>query len=465
LAEDERRTTIRIRHKQFTYAFLALVAGIATLGRIPAQAQRHQPDLVPVGLRMATADSTRPFQRYRADGIRTRQQRSAIVATGAEIEAVGPDYVIVAATPEQRSQIATLGAALQLMPLVSDFPLADSAYHNYNEMVAEVRASAAAHPAIIQLFSLGSSYEGRDLLAAKISDNVGQDEDEPEALFVGHYHAREHLTVEMLLYLLHLLADNYGLAGQEQITGLVDSREIYLVFALNPDGGEYDIQNGFYQSWRKNRQPNADGTYGTDLNRNHGYKWGCCGGSSPSPGDLIYRGAAPASAPEVAAVERFVDSRVVGGQQQIAVAISFHTYSELILWPYGYTYDRQPPDMWPDDQAVFVALGQAMAASNGYTPQQASDLYITDGDFSDWAYGRHRIFAFTFEMYPTVFGAEGFYPPAAAIAAQTARNRDALLYLLANAGCPYAAIGKAAERCAGGRINPPSRVFVPLSSR
>lgn len=163
-------------------------------------------------------------------------------------------------------------------------------------------------------------------------------------------------------------------------------------------------------------------------------------------------------------MERFVNSRVIGGRQQIAVAITFHTYGELILWPYGYTFDELPPDMWPDDHAVFVALGQAMAASNGYQAMQASGLYTTDGDFVDWAYGRHRIFAFTFELYPpsTLFGGGGFYPPATVIAAQTARNRDAVLYLLDNAGCPYATIGKAAERCANGRANPPHWMYMPL---
>ena len=252
-------------------------------------------------------------------------------------------------------------------------------------------------------------------------------------------------------------------AGQEQITGLVDSREIYLIFELNPDGGEYDIASGSYQYWRKNRQPN-DGaaSVGTDPNRNHSYKWGCCGGSSSNPASETYRGVAPASTPEVAAMERFVNSRVIGGRQQIAVAITFHTYGELILWPYGYTFDALPPDMWPDDHAVFVALGQAMAASNSYQAMQASGLYTTDGDFVDWAYGRHRIFAFTFEMYPSSFGGEGFYPPASVIAAQTARNRDAVLYLLGNAGCPYATIGKAAERCTDGRANPPHWMYVPL---
>ena len=44
----------------------------------------------------------------------------------------------------------------------------------------------------------------------KISDNVATDENEPEILFNAHQHAREHLTVEMALYLLHLFTDSYG---------------------------------------------------------------------------------------------------------------------------------------------------------------------------------------------------------------------------------------------------------------
>jgi hypothetical protein len=329
-------------------------------------------------------------------------------------------------------------------------------------MVGDIEAAAAAHPSIMQLFSIGRSAEGRELWAAKISDHVMQDEGEPEALFVGHYHAREHLTVEMMLYLLHLLVDNYDIAGQDQITKLVDNREIYLIFSANPDGGEYDTAMGFYQLWRKNRAQNADGSYGTDLNRNHSYGWGCCGGSSDVPSSDIYRGAGPASAPEVRAIEAFVNSRDLAGVQQLTVAISFHTYSELVLWPYGHTFEQLPPDMVADDYDVFAVLGQTMALTNGYTPMQASGLYITDGDFVDWAYGVHRIFAFTFEMYPTLFTAEGFYPPGSVIAAQTERNRAAVLYLLENAACPYVVTGRQAEHCTNGRINPPQRFWLPV---
>jgi carboxypeptidase T len=119
----------------------------------------------------------------------------------------------------------------------------------------------------------------------------------------------------------------------------VSSREIYVVPSLNPDGSTFDISGGEYQGWRKNRQPNSDGTVGTDPNRNFAYKWGCCGGSSTSPSAEDYRGPSAASAPEVAALQAFVDSRVVGGTQQIKGHIDFHTFSELVLWPFGHTFD------------------------------------------------------------------------------------------------------------------------------
>jgi hypothetical protein len=223
-----------------------------------------------------------------------------------------------------------------------------------------------------------------------------------------------------------------------------------MVFDMNPDGGEYDIATGTYRSWRKNRQPNVGSQYvGTDLNRNWNYRWGCCGGSSGTFSSETYRGAAPFSAPETSVVSNFVNSRVIGGEQQITVAIDFHTYQELVLWPYGYTFTDVPADMTQDDHNVLIAMGQAMAATNGYTPEQASDLYITDGTINDWLYGVHRILNYTFEMYPRTSSQGGFYPPDEVIPAETSRNRAAVLYLLEQADCPYDVIGKGAQYCGG----------------
>src|SRR5688572_32075026 len=107
------------------------------------------------------------------------------------------------------------------------FPSADSAYHDYAEMVAEIQQAETDHGAIFDLFSIGTSYEGRTIWAGKISDKVGTDEpasEEPEILFTHHQHAREHLTVEMALYTLGILTNEYG--TNQQITDLVIDREI-----------------------------------------------------------------------------------------------------------------------------------------------------------------------------------------------------------------------------------------------
>jgi hypothetical protein len=379
--------------------------------------------------------------------VTTKEQRTSIARIGASIDAIEADYVLVTATSQEIRRIAKLGFTVEEQATALDFPSADSAYHNYTEMSTEIQQIATAKPNIVSRFSIGKSYENRDLWAVKISDNVATDESEPEVLFVGQHHAREHLTVEMTLYLLHLLADNYG--TDSRITNIVNSREIYIVFNLNPDGGEYDIATGSYRSWRKNRQPNSGSSYvGTDLNRNYSYKWGCCGGSSGSTSSETYRGPSAFSAPETARLRDFINGRVIGGVQQIKTSISFHTYSELILWPYGYTYTAVPSDMTQDDHDVFVAMGQTMAGSNGYTPQQSSALYISDGDMTDWAYGVHKIFAYTFEMYPTGSN-PGFYPPDERIPTETARNREAALYLLEQSDCPYRSIGKSSQYCGG----------------
>ena len=172
---------------------------------------------------------------------------------------------------------------------------------------------------------------------------------------------------------------------------------------VNPDGLQYDLTGSPYRSWRKNRQPTPGSSkLGTDLNRNYGYQFGCCGGSSGKPGAHDYRGPRAWSAPEVRAVRDFVNSRVVDGRQRIRTHITFHTAGELVLWPYAYT--RQGPAAGHDRARPRAPSGPwagPWRRSNGYRARQSSALYPTDGDMIDWMYARHRIFSFTFELYPT----------------------------------------------------------------
>ncbi|MFJ4643492.1 M14 family metallopeptidase [Streptomyces bobili] len=403
----------------------------------------------------ASADDIRQYEIHVHHS--TSRMRTAIAASGVSVDEADEETVVVSGRADQvkklRAQgyeVAPLGAAPDRVAegetRLYDFPSADSRYHNYAEMNAEIDQRVAAYPNIISKRVIGTSYQGRNIVAIKISDNVGTDEAEPEVLFTHHQHAREHLTVEMALYLIRELGAGYG--TDSRVTSMVNNREIWIVPDLNPDGGEYDVATGSYRSWRKNRQPNSGSTaVGTDMNRNWAYRWGCCGGSSGSASSETYRGTAAESAPEVKVVANFVRSRVVGGVQQIKAGIDFHTYSQLVLWPFGYTSADTTTGMTADDRNAFATVGRSMAASNGYTPEQASDLYITDGSIDDYLWGTHKIFSYTFEMYPGSSGGGGFYPPDEVIERETARNKDAVLQLLENSDCMYRSIGKQAQYC------------------
>jgi carboxypeptidase T len=411
-----------------------------------------------VGAASAVARSGARVATYVVDGVRTSLDRSAVVATGVAIVEVDHASLVVSASPSDVRRLRALRRYLvtpQVKPArrakggqqarAATFPAADSNYHTNQEVTDETAAIVAAYPSLVSRQPIGTSYQGRTIWALKVSDNVAVDEAEPEVLFTANQHAREHLTVEMAMYLLNELTSKY--ATDARIKNVVDSREIWIVPSVNPDGAEFDVATGSYALWRKNRQPNAGSTaIGTDLNRNWSFQWGCCGGSSAAPSSETFRGPSAFSAPETQVVRDFVTSRRIGGVQQIRTGIDFHTYSELVLWPYGYTTADTTTTLGADQRNTFAALGQSMAASNGYTPEQASDLYIADGAIDDWLWGAEGIFGYTFEMYPTTSN-PGFYPPDEVIPAQTSRNREAVLQLLETSDCPYRAIGKESQYC------------------
>ena len=338
--------------------------------------------------------------------------------------------------------VLPLVAAAPASAAAADFPTGYHGYHTYAEMVADINAVVAAHPTIVQKVAIGHSYQGRTIWAVKISDNVAVDENEPEVLFDGLTHADEHMGLEMTLHIMHWLADGYG--TNTRITNIVNSREVWIILAVNPDGAEYDISGGRFHFWRKNRQPTSGTTaIGTDLNRNFGYRWGGGGRTSANPFAITYRGPFAFSAPETRNVRDFLASRVVNGRQQIRTAITFHEAGRLVMWPYGYTLTNIPGDMTVDDHNALVAIGKHMAATNGYRPEQASDLYITSGTTRDFEYGAYRIFAYTFEM--SVVN----YPKDTLIASETGRNKEAVLYLIERAWCPLSVLGATARtaRC------------------
>ncbi len=337
------------------------------------------------------------------------------------------------------SSLTLAGPATQV---AHAFPPADSGYHTYEELTTAIRAIERAHPSLVRITTIGRSHEGRDLWIAKVSDNVALDEAEPEILLDGGHHGREHLSVEMALAVLKHLTSTY--ASSEATRRRVDGSETWILFNLNPDGTTFDGGGPTYRDWRKNRQPNAGTTaVGTDLNRNYGWKWGCCGGSSGSASSENYRGRRPWSAPEVAALRKFVDGRVIGGRQQIRIHLSFHSYGRVVVWPWAHSAAGVPD---ADDRATLAAIGNEMARLAGYRGLQSHALYPTDGDQIDWMYGAHRIFSYTVEL------ADRRYPPDEMIPTETARAMPAVMHALDSAGCPWTAIGKGSVHCPPGWV-------------
>lgn len=323
---------------------------------------------------------------------------------------------------------------------VAAYPPADGGYLDYAEMVDEIREIAARKPSIARVFSIGRSHEGRELWAATVSDNVAVDEPEPEVVFDGGMHAREHLSTEMAVALFRNLVEGHGVTAR--LTGIVNDNEIHILFNLNPDGSEYDHRSGVYRLWRKNRQPTPGSTeIGTDINRNFGHRWGT-NPLNASPAAETYRGPGAWSTPEARAFRDFVTGRVVDGHQQIRVHVTFHQHGRVVLYPYGYTTAAVPSDMRADDRRVLVAMAAAMASRSDYAVAQSSAWAgINVGNQMDWLYATHRIMTFTFEM------GDSFTMPDETIPRETSRTMDAAYYAIERAACPYALIGLETVYC------------------
>jgi len=358
-------------------------------------------------------------------------QRSVVANTGAAIEIVQDDYVIAYGNDLALAAIKKLGwlqASSNLALEPKDFPSADSAYHNYAELTQALQTLEKENPDIVKLTSFAKTTEGRDMWVVRISADLAHADTKPAVIYMGGHHAREHLSVELPLMWAQYLVDEYK-KQNPRVVSLLQSRDVHIIPTVNPDGMEYDIKDGAYKMWRKNRKQNADGTYGVDLNRNYGYQWGT-GGSSSNTSSEIYMGPKPFSEVETIAMKDYIEAHT-----NITTLLSLHSYSKLVLYPWGYQYDGVTDTK---DHAVLEKMAKTMASWNGYTPEQTSELYIASGDTTDWAYGTHKIISFTFELDPASSGfGGGFYPGAGVIQPVFQKNLEPFLYLLEYSDNPY----------------------------
>jgi len=295
-------------------------------------------------------------------------------------------------------------------------------YHSYLELEADLQALERAYPQLARLFTIGVTLENRRIYALKISDNVALDEEEAEVLFLGCHHAREWISVEVPLLLAKYLLENY--ASDAGVRRAVDESEVWIAPLVNPDGLEYSIR--FFRYWRKNRRLNADGSYGVDVNRNYGYAWGYDNeGSSPEPASEIYRGPAAFSEPETRAVRDLFE------QREFQALVTYHSFSQIILYPWGYT--ATPTDKDGLHRSLAAAMSTLMAAVNGRVygfGASAASSYLTNGDVTDWAFGISGIPAYTIELPPVDQLEGGFFNSERDIDPIFKENLPAALFLI-----------------------------------
>lgn len=348
----------------------------ADLPRLPAPLRARSRELPVDGIASATALELGP-----AEAERLRRSGVAILAERGELpwSSSDPDFRVRRGQPPTTTH--------------SGFRI-DESFKDPAMVEALLRAYAARFPAITRLVEIGRSHQGRPLLALKISDHPEQDEDEDAVLFNGAHHGSELMTIEYTLDAIQTLTEQY--AHDPGVRRWVDNLEIHVVPLVNPDGNHYYMHSSRTAGRKNGRDTDADGELdwwdGVDLNRNYPFRWGSLGelGSRGWYAEHNYRGTAPASEPETAAMMR------LAATQRFAASISFHTYSTAILSPY--TIDGVDNPQGDEAWSIATALAAAAPAQpNGRPYRVRRKLYPVDGTDQDWHRHTHGTLAYLLE--------------------------------------------------------------------
>lgn len=265
-------------------------------------------------------------------------------------------------------------------------------YHTHAQVGAVLAQTEADHPTLARDFVWGSSVLGRELWGIVISDNVTTEEAEPEVRLSSTMHGNEPPDMEMLLYLVAHLTDNYGQPGFEDVTYLVDNYEIHILPLHNPDG--------YVAGTRYNDN-------GIDLNRNF-----------PVPDGTIGDDGTWTEEVETIAFKDY------GLGHDFVISQNGHSGALVVNYPWDYTYE-----LTPDDEAIVqLSLEYStynLPMYNGSFPQgiiRGALWYVTRGNLQDWSYAQTGCIDETIEISNT------HYPPASVLPGLWEDNRESLMH-------------------------------------
>ena len=413
----------------------------------PTRAQQSA-DIV---IARVTISSGQELSRFIALGLDLLEMRDGndlfILSTPDQVESLRARGWIITVDKKQTSTISEQG--------INTF---SGGYRTVTEMRAFLESEAAQYPDLAEVFVYGQSWEkirsggaaGFDLFGIKLT-NRQRPGPKPTLFLMAAIHARELTTSELALRLVDYLLSRYGVDGD--VTWLLDEHLIVIVPSANPDGRAI-AEQGYYQ--RKNTDTNYGGgcanpptgtnQYGVDLNRNASFKFGTVNTPFEPRCGQTYPGPVASSEPETTAIENLARSLFADQRGPLdtdpapitttGVLLTLHSYSNLVLWPWGWTTGAAP------NSADLALIGGKYASYNGFTPEQSTELYPTSGTTDDWAYGELGVAAMTFEVGPESGTCGGFFPPFGCLDGGSGgsfwpRNLPAFLYAARIARAPY----------------------------
>lgn len=308
----------------------------------------------------------------------------------------------------------------------------DKGFRTYEQVTSDLKRIADTHPEITKLSSAGPSWEttagkaDRQLWTIRIT-GPGDISKRPAVAFTANIHARELVPVEVAMTVIEKLTSGY--AKDPEIKRLLDTRVVYVMPMANPDG-HHQAEKGVDQ--RKNTHPFTGGI-GVDLNRNFPFKWNLeNGGAHSHPSSETYQGPSAVSEPETKAIKGFLSSI-----PNLKIGMDYHAYSNLIMWPWGWT-DKPAPDA-----QLLETIGKKLASFNKYKPIQASSLYPTSGTIRDFVYGELHVPYFTTEIGSRM---DGFDPSFKRGQQLRDENIPGAMYLLSIADDPSQVLRQTARK-------------------
>jgi carboxypeptidase A2 len=271
-------------------------------------------------------------------------------------------------------------------------------YHTYDEIVQWLKEMNQKYPKYTKIVNLGETTEKRPIVGIEISKPNGLQK--KVMVYNGGMHAREWIGPASMMYLIEKLLNDIG--KNNTMDTYLEKIDFRIIPVVNADGYTFTHTNN--RMWRKTRSGPINGCYGADPNRNFDYKWATTGSSS-NPCSETFHGKSAASEPEVQALKKYIQFT-----DGLHTYVDWHSYSQLILRPWGATRTAPPDEhiMKPVSEAIANAM-QSVNKNKYKAGRTADILYAVGGGSNDWVYATFGAQGYAAELQDT--GRYGFILP------------------------------------------------------